>query len=114
MDPPERPREAVQALKRLAKAASSLGPVADQVLHIQLKRHVFVDRDRLLEAISDAIRMLQVQVSNAPRSPHEQRRLAETLARAYADVTGDLPPTSDPYAYSTREHGYHRLVRNGI
>ena len=109
--PSERPREAVQALKRLEKAASRLGPSADAVLHHRLKRHVFVDRDRLLEGIREAIRVFQLQVSNAPRPPFEQRGLAEALARAYADLTGDLPPTSDPYAHSTREHRYHRLVR---
>jgi len=109
--PFERPREAVQALKRLEKAASRLGPTADALLHQRLKRHVFVDRDRLLEGIKEAIQILESRVSNAPQPPFEQRALAEALACAYADVTGDLPPTSDPYAYSTREHRYHRLVR---
>ena len=122
----ERPREAIDALEMLRKAARKLGPLAEQALDLSgelLKLETYVEGSPrlipnqylLVDKIDAAIESLRPQVSKGRRAPGGNRprgeRVADQLARAYAEITGELPPTTNPYNGPVREPPYHQLVR---
>jgi hypothetical protein len=123
----ERPREAIDALNTLRTAALKLGPLAEQTLDLAgelLKLDTYVEggpslipnRYLLIDKIDAAIDALRPHV-NRRREPGGNRprgaRIADQVARAYAEITGELPPTTKPNPDSdpAREPPYHRLVR---
>jgi hypothetical protein len=119
----ERPKEAIEALKKLKKAARQLGPLAEQTLHLASELpsgenrlpHAFLVPSGflLIDSIETAIDVLQPHVKQGVRSPGtgpgRSVRLADQVARAYAEVTGVSPPTTNPTDEST--HPYHRLAQ---
>ncbi len=118
----ERPAEAIAALERLATAARKLGPLAEQSLHAASELLNRRDAARLVpreftlvDAIETAIDVLRPYVSRGARArgtaAPRGRKLADHVARAYGEITGELPPTTDPYGEPAREHPYHRLAR---
>lgn len=118
----ERPKEAIEALKTLKKAAQQLGPLAEQTLHLAGELlsgenrlpHAFLVPSNflLIDSIETAIDVLQPHVKQGVRSPGtgsaRSIRLADQVARAYAEITGEPPPTSNPTDES--RHPYHRLA----
>jgi hypothetical protein len=124
----ERPREAIEALKSLRKAARNLGPLAEQTLDLAgelMKLDTYVEgrpflvphEYLLVDRIDAAIDALRPCVSKGSREPGGDRprgaRLADQLARAYAELTSELPPTTNLHDDGTpRNHPYHRLVQS--
>jgi hypothetical protein len=124
--PMERPADARDALKMLRNAALKLGPLAEQTLDLAgelLKLETYVEgapslipnQYLLVDKIDAAISALTPSVSKGSREPGGNRlrgaRIADQVARAYAEITGELPPTTDPHHGGLGERPYHRLVR---
>jgi hypothetical protein len=123
----ERPREAIDALKMLRNAARKLGPLAEQTLDLAgelLKEDTYVEgrpwlvphEYLLVDKINAAIEALTPQVTKGSREPGGNRprggRIADQVARAYAQITSELPPTTNPRSVGrTRELPYHRLTQ---
>jgi hypothetical protein len=124
--PMERPAKAIATLETLRNAALKLGPLAEQTLDLAgelLKLDMYVEgaptlipNDYLLiDKIDAAISALTPTVSKGSREPGGNRprgaHIADQVARAYAEITGELPPVSDPHHGGVGERPYHRLVR---
>ena len=113
----ERPAKAIAALKKLRNAALKLGPLAERTLDLAgelLKLDTYVEgapslmpnQYLLVDKINSAIAALRPQVSKGRREPSGNRprgaRIADEVARAYAEITGELPPTTNPNPESDR------------
>jgi hypothetical protein len=124
----ERPAEAIAALRKLRAAALKLGPLAEQTLDLAgelLKLETYLKgRPRLVtheyllvDKIDAAMAALQPYVTKGQREPGGAQprgaRIADQVARAYAEITGELPPMTNPHHVDPmHERPYHRLVRS--
>jgi tetratricopeptide (TPR) repeat protein len=112
----ERPAEAIEALKKLAKAARELGPLAQDMLHQSaslLDQGLRPSRVLLVDKIETAIEALGPHVSKGDRGLLG-RDLARQIARAYAEITGELPPTTHPDQITGKKSPYHMLVQQAF
>ena len=111
LDTMERPSKAIRALTTLRNAARKLGPLAEQTLDLAgelLKLDTYVEgrpwlvpnEYLLIDKIDAAIEALTPQVTKGSRESGGNRprgaRIADQVARAYAQITSELPPTTNP------------------